>query len=281
MDYYEEGLSEIPFSVDSDERREYITHSEINNDGDMFVIGANFGPVYHNSYWKYIENVARHCKKLSVRDWSSYKMVHHLENTQYAPDIGFLIPADVIPCGNKVIGISVMDVSSLPNKGKHAQAYYELLADAIKYFLKKEYKIRLIALCNREGDVRAIAKLRAMVNDHSHLLSEHIYSGDIQKTLECFADTDFMICTRFHSMIMGMALDKPIFPILYNCKMQNYLLDTGFKGRSILLDDIEHCTLDDVIYNYQEKTICDCTWHKNNAWRHFDPLLRYLKAQGG
>lgn len=85
-----------------------------------------------------------------------------------------------------------------------------------------------------------------------------------------------MIGSRFHSVILGILYGKPIFPVSYNCKIENYLADLRFQGKYATLDQLPSLKVEDVIYNYENRIITDCSEHKKYAGNQFCGLKEYL-----
>lgn len=95
--------------------------------------------------------------------------------------------------------------------------------------------------------------------------------------LRLFAGASFIIGSRFHSIILGILYGKPVFPISYNCKTENYLVDLQFAGKYTTLDRLPSMMLGDVIYNYENKIITDCSEHKKYAENQFWGVKEYLR----
>ena len=144
----------------------------------------------------------------------------------------------------------------------------------IIYFSSNEIKVVLTSFCEREGDGIGIRELLNRVA--SSYVTTCYYDGDMDKILSLFANSSFVIASRFHSFILGILFGKPVFPIAYNCKTENYLYDLNFSGRYVNLNDITTLTLDDILFNYNNHIITDCTNHKRYAVNQFWGLRTYL-----
>lgn len=255
---------------------EFAINSNLQNNGNSFIIGANLGPVYSPEYWDSIKAVFRRYNHVCLRDYSSYCMVKELSNVQYAPDVIFLTPKPKVSCTGESVVISVIDICRHTTDKVIISAYYGLLADAASYFADRNVPVTLVSFCEREGDEAAILKLLTSIPDNANI-STCFYKGDIDQILKLFAGASFIVGSRFHSVILGFLFEKPVFPIVYNCKTTHYLSDLQFGGKYATLKELPALSLDDLIYNYKNHIIVDCSEHIKYAENQFWGLRQYLK----
>lgn len=254
---------------------DFSVNSSLQKSGKRFVIGANLGPVYSEQYWDWIKNLFQKYTHVCLRDYSSYYMVRELPHVQYAPDVVFLTEYPVTYNDEENVVISVINVCQYVTDQEIVSAYYNLLEEVVLYFTNKKIKVVLVSFCEREGDEIGIKTLLNRISSNNYL-STFCYDGDINEMLKLFANTSFVIASRFHSFILGILFDKPVFPIAYNCKTENYLYDLDFGGKYVKLNDIVNLKLDDVLFNYKNKIITDCSDHKKYAVNQFWGLRKYL-----
>lgn len=133
----------------------------------------------------------------------------------------------------------------------------------------------MVAFCVREGDEIGIKTLLNRIPSNNYV-STFCYDGDINAVLKLFANTSFVIASRFHSFILGILFGKPVFPIAYNCKTENYLYDLDFCGKYVKLNDMANLKLQDILFNYKNKIITECSDHKKHAVNQFWGLRKYL-----
>ena len=273
--FMDKALGDTPIDFGVKRKPDYRINSSLQKCGKRFVIGANLGPVYSEQYWERIKTLFYKYNHICLRDYSSYYMVKELLNVQYAPDVIFLTEYPV-NCNNaENVVISVINVCQYTTDQDVVSAYYNLLEEVILYFSNKEIEVILVSFCEREGDEIGIKKLLNR-NCYNNYVSTCCYDGDINKMLKLFANTSFVIASRFHSFILGILFGKPTFPIAYNCKTENYLYDLEFCGKYTRLNDIVTLELDDILFNYKNRIITECSDHKKYAINQFWGLRKYL-----
>ena len=241
----------------------------------MFLIGANLGPVYQDSYWNDIRKQFMDYRHVCLRDYSSYSMIRDLFHVQYAPDVIFLTPQpEPVDVGENVV-ISVVDIGARSKNHAVVTAYYELLRDTVEKFNARNIPVTLVSFCRFEGDEQAIDHLLEMVSDDTNV-STCLYNNNIQEILSLFSSASYIVASRFHAVILALSFGKPVFPISYNCKTKHYLEDVGFQGRYATLEELPDTTLEDVLHNYDNRIITDCTQHKKYAKNQYRALREYL-----
>lgn len=251
-------------------------NSSSKNNGKNFIIGANLGPVYSERYWHNIKRRLNEYKHVCLRDYSSYSMVKDLPHVQYAPDVIFMLPRLFTTIEKENVIISIVDISKHTSNEKIIASYYEKLKAIIEHFQEKELPVTLVSFCKREGDEVAISVLLGMLENKKNI-STYYYVNDWKKVLELFEKSTFVIGSRFHSVILALLYNKPVFPISYNCKTEHYLLDLNFSGKYANLESLPNILLEDILYNYENQVIVDCTEHKKYAENQFKALKLHLK----
>lgn len=274
---HSDNKQEIDFCLSSDTPRDYSIRCKVKSKSSkQFIIGANFGPYYGASHLHWVENVFSKCENVCLRDFSSYNLFRHLDNVQYAPDTVFLHqPICMENKVNKKVLISLIDPSRNEKEKKFAEKYYLLIKESILTLINRGYTIDLVSFCDKEGDKNGIEKVVSMLPSEEKVFI-HSYNGDVDEILELFKTSDFVIGTRFHSIILGIIYEKPTFPIAYSCKTINYLMDLNFVGKYARLDELDKICVEDVLYNFEKNIVCPCQNHKKYAKNQFYALERYL-----
>ena len=267
---------EIHFPANKRPAYDYISAPQ--NNGNSFLIGANLGPVFHESYWTNIRETFQAYNHVCLRDYASYRMLQDLPHVQYAPDVIFMAhQPEPEKIGENVV-ISVIDIGLRTKDHAVIDAYYSLLRDTILRFNSQNIPVTLVSFCKMEGDEDAIAHLMDMLPDHANV-STCFYDGNIQKLLSLMSNATYIVASRFHAMILALSFGKPVFPISYNCKIKHYLDDVDFQGKYAVLQQLPEITADDLLYNYEHRIITDCSLHKKYAPNQFRALREFLGQQ--
>ena len=101
------------------------------------------------------------------------------------------------------------------------------------------------------------------------------YDGDINSFLENLLSCEFIIGTRFHSIVLALYAGISVFPIIYNIKTQNLLTDLGFLGHAVSIENCNNVDFDFVNYNRKINMTYDSISEK--SLKHFSYIERYFK----
>lgn len=268
------GVESEDFS--NQEKPKFDLESTPQAQGNSFVIGANLGPVYSLGYWKRIRESLKGYTHVCLRDWASYSRVRDLAHVHYAPDVLFLTPKPhVVDRGENVV-ISLVEMERHTADTTVVDSYYQIMAETVNILCQRGIPVTLVSFCQWEGDEQAIDRVMTMVQDAKGI-SRLCYHRDAAPILECIAGASYVIGSRFHSTILAISFGKPVFPVAYNCKTEHYLQDLGFSGRYGDLKNMVSLKVEDLLFNYDQRIIVDCSDHKNHAAGQFQALWRFLE----
>lgn len=182
--------------------------------GEAYVIGANFGPYDTADYLDcYKKLFASQLKGICFRDSYSYGLFSQGANVSWAPDLLFA------PDYSEYISRGSSAVISLMDKGGEYLCKMAELGDLLSSF---GYEVILMSFCSREGDVKACTAVSERMNAPCRIYS---YTGDMKAALSLLGGADLIVATRFHSMILGWAMGKKVFPVIYSEKMRHVIDD--------------------------------------------------------
>lgn len=270
---------EVSFENAMQDRKSKLNKAFIDNKSSI-IMGANIGPVYTESYLQYTREIISNCSFVCVRDLYSYAFCRDLDNVVYAPDIIFNLKYENTNFKNedrKSIVFSIINAKDKPELKLQAEKYFKFIANAIDE-LSTEYNIELVSFCEREGDMEGIREIynQLSCSCNQSNIRLHKYNGNVEEIINIFKNCDYVVASRFHSMILGLLFNKPIFPICYGAKMIHYLNDVEFNGKIGTPKNLDQLNTDDLLSNLRNNYICDCKEHEENAYLQFEVLSKLL-----
>ncbi len=217
---------------------------------NTYVMGANFGPFTDPAFLTEHRAVFSKIKDLCFRDSISASYFPDAENIRYSSDILFSYkynkPENKQP--KKQVAISVIncawDGRPIPQlkRLKNEMSYYnDKIVEMCSEFARRGYKISLLSFCGAQGDLNIAKNIesKCLLNGVTDLDIVH-YSGEVEPILDELVNSEIVIATRFHAMVLGFLFGKTVFPIIYDEKQKYVLQDLNFFGDSCLMEDIRN-----------------------------------------
>ena len=169
------------------------------------------------------------------RDMYSLKKFQGNSKVRYAPDILFSYPMPDVPVKKNQIFISVVSCS-----GKDAEhglkeiesAYIENMSKILEEYLKEGYHLVFSSFCCEEGDEEEIRNIidRLRCQDSTKVQTLNYDGTNLIQVLYTLAESEYIIGSRFHAVVLAMAAGRPVLPVIYSDKTKNMLDDLGFTG---------------------------------------------------
>ncbi len=219
----------------------------------LFFVSVGAGPLY-GRLGRLFTKLA-----LGLADFRSYRDVSSLEylksigfavaNDRVYPDLVFSLPAALIPHESQtrerqpVVGLGIMHHAGMYGDITHDdetyRRYTETLLTLATWLLDRGYNLRLL-----------IGELRDPVSEFSRLLNEKLPGLDpariahtpvtsVESLLAQFADTDFVLATRFHNIIFALLNDKPVLSISFHSKCASLMRDFSLSEYCVQIDQLE------------------------------------------
>ncbi len=249
----------------------------------FIVIGANFGPFTEIIHWQKYQQWFKTVDDVCFRDLYSYNLFSHMDNIRWAPDVIFNVELPYIE-KTKSIAISCIYNNNrigLPNFNNYN--YCCKVANVSQKYIENGYKVILSSFCIAQNDTESIQQIYSLMPESYKKQVEILeYKGDIKTFLKSFLQAEYIIGTRFHSIILGWKASIPVFPIAYNSKTINVLKDYGFSGHYCTIEEFPNLSFKKINDNYIKDYIFDCSnliIAAENQFEKLDDMLN--KVNGG
>lgn len=200
----------------------------------MYVLGANWGPHTTEAYRAGLAEAFSTMQDVCFRDRYSCEQFEGVSTVRYAPDMLLDYPMPCCAIKQKQIFVSLIhcggdDHSSL---SPYKNTYLGNMVTLLQKYLDDGCSIVLASFCKHEGDEQAVLDILQRLNGSSDRLRTLKYNGTNSKDLlEAIAESDYVIATRFHGVILALAAGRPVLPVIYSDKTLHTLESIGFHGR--------------------------------------------------
>ena len=110
-------------------------------------------------------------------------------------------------------------------------AYLNFHLVMIRHFIQMGYQIVLTGFCVPQGDGIIIQKLyQALDPSQRDSVRCVLYDKNLSSILQEFKESEYVIGTRFHSIILGLICQCRVFPVIYDQKTANTLETLRFPS---------------------------------------------------
>lgn len=199
-------------------------------------VSSNFGPAYTKEYIGLASKVYENCTDICFRDLHSYHLFDQITTVRYAPDLAFSYQLDEkIEKKKNTVGISLIDLSIRKDLIQQEESYYKVLVNSILQYMKEDKQVYLFSFCKHEGDENAIQKLMKKIpEEYKDGIYCVNYNGDIEQFLKVYASMEYMICARFHAMVLSSVFGQKCRVISYSNKIDNVIQDLQLFHQKII-----------------------------------------------
>lgn len=243
-----------------------------------FIIGSNFGPYRNEDYKLFFKSIFSNSTDVCFRDIYSYKLFSEIPTVRYSPDAVFELRPISHYKEKKSVGFIPISLRNRPELSKHEDLYNNFFAQLMLKFLENEYNVSIYSFCENEGDIEAVSNILKLLGDRmSRSVNIVNYNGEnIEKFLSHFSNDNYLVCSRFHSMILGLINQQNIYPVTYSKKMNNVLEDIHFTGEYTSISELSSLNVENV-YNKildNEFDVSHFLASNDNQFRILDNYLR-------
>lgn len=226
------------------------------NSKPFCYVSCNYGPYETEEYFNLSKKVFKTCTDICFRDRYSYELFQDIENARYAPDFVFTYPVIDEEKIKDSVGITVIDLNIREDLKDKESEYVQMLTQSIKDYIKEGKTVYLYSFCKREGDENTIAKILDQVNDDKLIIVK--YDGNIEEFLKIYTKMEYMICIRFHAMILSALTGQKMYIMSYSEKIDHVNNDLEFNIPTVHINEISSDTklnLEEFISIEREKLI--------------------------
>lgn len=208
----------------------------------MYVIGANFGPFTNEAYYDAYRELFKKYDGICFRDSYSKALFREYSNIKCAPDVVFNYAFPKGIAQKKQVLFSVISLDERGGKYsicQYADEYYQMLAGMAEYYINNGYIIKMVSFCRFQKDEEAIENIISRIpEEHRRLVSKVFYDKNEKEIINTFAESELVVGTRFHSIILGWLAGKKVLPIVYDSKII-HILEDNHCSFYITMEEIE------------------------------------------
>lgn len=210
-------------------------------------ISSNYGPYQTEEYFNLSRKNFKACTDICFRDQYSYHLFKDISSVRYAPDFAFSYPLKKQEKIKNSIGISVIDLGIRNDLEEKKNKYVELLIHHIEKYIQLGNTVYIYSFCEYEGDEVTLNKILETFKNNRKIIGIR-YDGDIDKFLNLYSKMEYMICARFHAMILSTIARQKMFMISYSNKIDYVIEDLNLALPVIHFQDLS----DDMTMNLED-----------------------------
>lgn len=207
----------------------------------FYYISSNYGPYKTEEFLELSKEAFSLSEDICFRDKYSYNLFKDLRTVRYAPDYAFSYKSNEKTKIKDSIGISVINIRRKNNLREKQEEYVKCLISNIKKYISNGNKVYLYSFCKYEEDEVTINEILKEFNDNENVIAVR-YEGNIDKFLDIYSKMEYMICGRFHAMILSCVFKQKIFITSYSDKINNVVKDLELELPIINFSEIETST---------------------------------------
>jgi polysaccharide pyruvyl transferase WcaK-like protein len=226
----------------------------------LLFVSVGSGPIRHPLSRWFIRTA------LSLADYRSYRDVaskDHLaaigldvKNDSVYPDLAFSLPIGIKSVDHNadrevIIGVGLMNYHNRANRSGTDETIYrqyiQRMASFVVRLLECGYAIRILIgdlVWDQDvrQDFRTELQCRGLKLTEQKIVDEP--AGSVDALLSQLSAVDIVVASRFHNVLLGMMLEKPVVAISYHEKFSSLMDGVGLRAFS---QDIEHIDVEDLI----------------------------------
>ncbi|MBP3708237.1 MAG: polysaccharide pyruvyl transferase family protein [Clostridia bacterium] len=219
------------------------------NNKPFCYISCNYGPYQTEEYFNLSRETFKNTTDICFRDKHSYNLFKDIKSVRYAPDFAFTYPIKKQEKIPDSVGITIIDLSIRDYLCDKEQAYIDMIVNNINAYIKDGKKVYLYTFCSYESDERTLEMVLKRVNNPNVVAIR--YNGDIESFIDTYSKMEYMICARFHAIILSLLANQKIHVMSYSKKIDRIIDDLELNLPNTLLTDISGDLIVD-LSNFEE-----------------------------
>ena len=201
-------------------------------------VSCNYGPYQTQEYMELSKRNFKIATDVCFRDKYSYKLFNSIDSVRYAPDFAFTYKLNKTEKIPNSVGISIIDLTIRERLKHKDEQYTKLLINNINNYLQDNKKVYLYTFCNDENDERTLNKVLEKFESNQNVIDVR-YDGNLDKFLDTYSRMEYMICARFHAMILSCVARQKMYVMSYSNKIDNVIDDLQLNLPTVHFDNIE------------------------------------------
>jgi len=165
------------------------------------------------------------------------------------PDLAFSLPPEPAAFpkagGNsRAIGLGLMDYYGQRMEQDEAtyRSYLDKVTSFLAWLLERKYTVRLLigdlSYDQRiRRDVLTMLQARGVKYERQQIIDEPLSS--VRELIAALAATDIVVATRFHNIVFGLMLGKPVLAISYHEKIKSLMSGVGLAEYCQSVDQLD------------------------------------------
>lgn len=151
----------------------------------------------------------------------------------------------------------------------YCESYYTFIKNCAEYFLKKNYQIHFLSFCAFQNDTGAYEEIRGrMAEEYRDSVDMITYDRDTDTCVQAIAESEYVIGTRFHSIILGWLYGKKVLPISYDTKTTHILADQNIP-LSVQIQDLDSISYENILKELESSVPVDISYELEHADKQF------------
>ncbi len=217
----------------------------------LLVVSVGAGPLYGRLGRFFAKSALALADFRSYRDASSLRYLKSIgfekPRDRVYPDLAWGLPLNHAVCNDargrredaadhrRIVGVGVMLYAgkySVENpEDKTFRAYLDKLVGLIQWLLARDYNVRLLIgdLCDEPVIEEFKSTLRERLPEYDERRILHGNVVTVDQLLAQIAETEFVVVTRFHNVLLAFMSEKPVVAISFHHKVASLMDAAGLS----------------------------------------------------